>query len=357
MKGFGISGKALFFVAIAQFFGLVLFAQDDRKDKTNAVTFEELYDDPYAVNKLFIGFQPFYGELFATNVNAGFGMEAMYYLKDKMDFKAQFRKTYSSSFYDFNRDLALHNSSPGLTMKPEVYNYFELGGTYHFKDSEEEGKTTIILFKKSYKGNIWASRVPLHAEVPCKVRKIYGGRLGAIIWNSTANLNRATAKQGLTIDDLKNAEDVGLQTYSKQAKELDVFGNMYSTSIYAGASISWIRNVGVSFDKYDQGVDDGMLTVFFDLQYAPSLKMDPIVYTDQTTSVSESFSTKAIKMNPIGLRAGLDGKFNRAFSWGYGGEVGYRPSIKGQGFYAMFKFTFPLFSTNLDYKVESFGKQ
>src|SRR5258705_4481983 len=108
-------------------------------DKT-AVTFEELYDEPYSVNKLFVGFQPFYGEVFATNVNAGFGAEASYYYKDKMDFKAHFRKTYSSSFFDLNRDLALHNSSPGLKIQPEVFNYFELGGTYHFKDFQQDGK-------------------------------------------------------------------------------------------------------------------------------------------------------------------------------------------------------------------------
>jgi len=39
-------------------------------------------------------------------------------------------------------------------------------------------------------------------------------------------------------------------------------------------------------------------------------------------------------------------------------QLGQRfcPSIKGQTFYAMFKITFPIFGTNLDYKVESFGK-
>src|SRR6478609_134863 len=105
----------------------------DRKDKT-AVTYEELYDEPYSVNKLFVGFQPFYAELFATNTNAGFGAEASYYLKEKADFKAHFRKTYSSSFYDYNRELAHRNSN--VDNKPEVFNYFELGGTYHFKDFE-----------------------------------------------------------------------------------------------------------------------------------------------------------------------------------------------------------------------------
>jgi len=59
-----MNAKVFFLVALAQIIGLGAFAQtDERKDKTTAVTFEELYDEPYAVNKLFIGFQPLYGEL------------------------------------------------------------------------------------------------------------------------------------------------------------------------------------------------------------------------------------------------------------------------------------------------------
>ncbi len=337
----------------------IVFAQGERKDKT-AVTYEELYDEPYSINKLFIGLQPFYGDVFSTNVNAGFGAEASYYYKDKMDFKAHFRKTYTSSFFDFSRDLALRNSGPGMKVKPQIYNYYELGATYHFKDVEEDGKTTMVLYKASYKGNRWASRVPLHAEVPCKVRKIYGARLGAILWNSTTDLNRALRKQGHTNAELINSEGVGLPvTYtdaSGQTQDFNVFGNIYSTSIYAGASISWFRNVAVSFDKYDEGVDDGMLTLFFDIQYAPSLKVDPVTYTDPLTKVTENYATKVLKMAPLGLRAGIDGKFNRQFGWAYGGEIGYRPSLQGRTFYAMFKITFPIFGTNLDYKVESFGK-
>src|SRR3954470_23350260 len=91
------------------FFSLPAFSQGERKDKT-AVTYEELYDEPYSINKLFVQFQPLYGELFVANVNAGFGLEASYYYKDKADFRASFRKTYSRKFFDFSRDLSLNNS-------------------------------------------------------------------------------------------------------------------------------------------------------------------------------------------------------------------------------------------------------
>ncbi|MDZ7649890.1 MAG: hypothetical protein U5K54_23645 [Cytophagales bacterium] len=32
------------------------------QDEKAAVVFDELYDEPYSINKLFIGFQPSYGE-------------------------------------------------------------------------------------------------------------------------------------------------------------------------------------------------------------------------------------------------------------------------------------------------------
>lgn len=326
---------------------IVLTNGQDRKDKS-PVTFEELYDEPYSINKLFIGFQPFYGELFATNPNAGFGIEASYYYKDKMDFKAHLRKTYSSSFFDFNRDLSTKNSD--VANKPEVYNYYELGGTYHIKDFDVSSKTKMVLYKKSYKGGRWAAIVPLHAEVPCKLRKIYGARLGAIVWNSTTDVSRALAKQNLSSADLVNDAGQNLFDASGQNTDLNIFTNIYSTNVYVGGSMSWIRNIAVSFDKYDEAVDDGLLTLFFDIMIAPSLTLDPIKYKDS------EYSIDPLKTRNFGFRAGIDGKFNRTLSWSYGGEFGYRPSVQGRGFFAMFKISFPIYGTNLDYKVESFGK-
>jgi hypothetical protein len=322
------------------------------QDEKAAVVFDELYDEPYAINKLFIGFQPLYGELFATNVNAGYGVEAQYYHKNKFDIKGHFRKSYSSKFYDFNREVALKNSNVSNT--PEIYNYYELGGTFHVKDFDVSSKTKIFLHKKNTSANQWAATVPLYAEVPSKLRKIYGVRLGGIIWNSTADLNRVLDDQGLSNTDLVNSEGIGLpDTYvdgNGQTQDFNVFGNIYATNIYVGGSLSLIRNIAVSFDQYEEGMDDGMLTLFMDLMIAPSLTLDPVVYNDS------EYSINPIKTNMVGFRAGIEGKFNRTLSWSYGGELGYRPSISGQGFFALLKISFPVFSSNLDNKVEAFGK-
>ena len=336
-----------------------LFAQD-RNDKT-AVTYEQIYDEPYAVNKLFVGVQPLYGELFVANVNAGFGMEAHYYWQDKADFRAHFRKAYSRKFFDFSRDLALDNSV--LDNRAQVFNYFEVGGTYHIRDFEEASRTKMVLYKKSYRGNRWASRVPLTAEIPSKVRKIYGLRAGGIFWESSTDLTRAMEHQGLSNDDLQDSEGHSLPlTYTNGTQEqpLNVYSNIASRNVYLGGSMAWIRNVAINFDNYEEGVDDLMFTVFFDLIYAPSLTVDDVVYTSDSGNPSlaatRTFSVDPIKIQSFGARVGIDGRFNRTFSWAYGGEVGYRPSVQGRSFYALVKITFPVFGSSLDYKVESFEK-
>ncbi|RAW00735.1 hypothetical protein DQQ10_14240 [Pseudochryseolinea flava] len=341
-----------------------LFAQGERKDKT-AVTYEEIYDEPYSVNKLFVGIQPLYGELFVANVNAGFGAEAAYYLRDKADFRVHFRKTYSERFFDFSRDLASHQASNDNDIN--VFNYFEFGGTYHVKDFEESSKTKMFLYKKSYKGDKWAARVPLSADVPCKVRKIYGIRLGAIIWDSSTDLNRALDAQDLTFADLKpedGGEIIPDQEMGLKGKMQDVrlFTNINAAGLYVGGSMAWIKNVAVNFDKFEEGIDDLIFTAYADILYSPMITMDDIFYTTKNsttgakTEASHRYDIGAVKTKSFGFRLGIDGRFNRQLSWAYGAEVGYRPAIEGRTFYALLKIAFPVFGTNLDYKVESFGK-
>ena len=113
--------KYLFCIAIAAFLATdaTLVAQGERKDKT-PVTYEELYDEPASINKLFVGLTPLYGELFVTNVNVGFGLDAKYYLKDKADFHGQFRKTYSSQFFDQARRHGIVHDVPHPIQQVDV---------------------------------------------------------------------------------------------------------------------------------------------------------------------------------------------------------------------------------------------
>nr|WP_246223753.1 hypothetical protein [Fulvivirga kasyanovii] len=341
--------KSLIFSTIFLLAAVVTHAQKRRDQQP--VTYEELYDEPYAINTLFVQFQPIYGELWKANVNAGFGLEATYFLRDKMHFRAHARKTYSKKF-DLTRDIADKNSE--VTNEVAIFNYYEFGGTYHIKDFDESSKTKMYLYKKSYRGDKWAARVPLSAEIPCKVRKIYGARLGGVVFDTGIDVNRLLDAQDKTMDifqdELGNPIPVG-QDPNGEPEDLKVFTSMDVAGLYLGGSMTWIRNVAVDFDnKYQEGVDDLILTAFFDIIIAPSVGLDDIRVDGRT------FSADVLDTNMFGFRAGLDGKFNRTLSWGYGGEVGIRPGVKGQGFYALIKISFPVYSTNLDYSVEAFGK-
>jgi hypothetical protein len=188
--------------------------------------------------------------------------------------------------------------------------------------------------------------------------------LGAIIWDSSTDLDRAIEKQGLKNSDFKNKEGVGLpeQEYNKagELQDLHIFSNVSSTGIYVGGSMTWIRNVAVNFDKFEEGVDDLIFTAYADILVSPMLSVDDIVYTTKDENGlpigRSTYSAEAIALKKFGFRLGIDGRFNRQFSWSYGGEIGYRPSLEGRTFFALLKISFPVFGTNLDYKVESFGK-
>jgi hypothetical protein len=343
----------LFFMLL--FSTVVAVAQGERKDNA-PVTYEELYDEPASIKKLFVQFQPMYGELFTANVNAGFGLEASYYLNEKFDFKGHFRKTYSSSFFDYARVQGQRNSDVENDLK--AFTYFELGGTYHIKDFESPSKTKMFLYKKSYAGNKWAARVPMSAEVPCKVRKIYGARLVAIAWKSATDINRVMDKQDLTADDFKDTE--GNTLSSVAGNDVTIFSNLSSVGLYVGGSMTWIRNVAVSFDKFESGVDDLILTTYLDILVSPSIKVDDIIYREKDGNgnvvATRTYDISPVKVTKFGFRAGLEGKFNRTLGWAYGAEIGMRPGIQGKMTYALLKISFPVFGSNVDYKVESFGK-
>ncbi|UII24730.1 hypothetical protein LVD15_15575 [Fulvivirga maritima] len=323
-----------------------------RKDN-QPVTYEELYDEPYAINKLFVQFQPVYGELWKANINAGFGLEATYFWKEKMTFRAHARKTYAQSF-DLTRDIAenMIEDNSNLRAVPRIHNFYEVGATYHIKDFEESSKTKMFLYRKSYKGDKWAARVPLNAEIPCKVRKIYGARLGGMFFDTAVDINRVLDAQDMTINEAFGEEfPAQRENDMGEMEETSIFSGVDVKGAYIGGSMTWIRNVAVDFDnKYQEGVDDLILTAFFDILIAPAITVDDIVYG------ANSYSADNLETSMLGWRLGIDGKFNRTLSWGYGGEVGMRPGLKGQGFYALIKVSFPVFSTNLEYSVEAFGK-
>jgi len=335
--------KRIFFVlsvfSIFCFYGKVYSQNVNLNTEAKTLTYEELYDTPYDINKLFIHLQPIYGELFTTNTTVGWGVKAQYYLKNVADFEGHVRAPYARTF-DLTRDAAFKNST--VDNEPRPFTYFELLGTYHIKDEEQDTETKFILYSERYKGDKWAATVPLHTIIPTKMRRIYGARFGGMAYKSSVDYSRIMEKQGVTL-----IADEGGEIGADES----VYGNMSAMGFYIGGSMSLIKNVAVQPDKiYGTLVNDLIFTTFFDINFTPMVTIDDI-YID-----GMRYSSEPIQKSVLGFRAGIEGKFNRSFGWAYGGEIGYRPGLKQSGFFALAKISFPVFSTQLRYQVESFGK-
>jgi hypothetical protein len=320
------------------------FGQDEEEEEAPAaIGYEVKFDDPYDINKLFVGFIPLYGEAAATNMTIGFGLVVDYLYSTKFDFNLIARTSYGKRA-DWMRYSAEQNVSGSNSNNPRAYNFVEFGGTYHFRDFEEEKPTKVFLYSKKYTKKEWAAMVIKTTEVQSKVRKIYGARLGGMFYNTSFDMNRAMENQGTWLYD-----DSGAPIDSSAT----LYGNMRSLGFYMGASMSWFRNFSVEFeDEYDPGGDDYLLTTYFDILLAPSVKIEDIIYQ------GDIYSTEDIAVSNFGFRLGAKGKYNRKWSWGYGAELGYRPSVKKQGFFVTLMLSLPLYSTNLkETAVETFEQE
>ncbi|GJM30230.1 MAG: hypothetical protein DHS20C17_28650 [Cyclobacteriaceae bacterium] len=301
----------------------VCIAQDQKTGEV--LTYEGVNDDPYAVNKLFIHIQPVYGELFATNVNLGFGLQVDYQIARGLGLTANWRHPYARQT-DFAREVAFKNQDNIDNNK--TWNYLEFGGTIHLSDHDQVGKSKIILYSKRYKGNKWANKTAEKLIIPSRVRKVMGFRWGGMMYNSTIDISNAAEHQNIgLVDEENNSVD--------QAK---LYGNIDVKGIYAGLSLQIIKNVAIKPHR-DFGVlvNDLHFNAFIDVMYAPSINLEDIILDGQIISGGQ------LQTQELGFRAGIQGKFNKPVGFSYGGEFGYRPGLKDLGFYSMFKLGFPVF--------------
>ncbi len=329
--------KRLFFVLVLFFSSTLLLAQENTDAKT--FTYEELYDNPYDLSKLFIQVQPVYGEFYSVNINAGFGFEMHYYQNDVFDIGASFRTAYSKTF-ELTRNAADLNGT--VDNEPRAYNYFELIGNYHVVDREEDTQTKFILYSKRYEGAKWAATVPLHSINPTKMRRVYGVRVGGLAYTSAVEFTEVLKRQKVEMTSIEG-EPI--------SPDESIYGDIIAQGFVLGGSLTLIKNVAIQPDRiYGTLVNDLIFNAYFDVLITPFVTLSDIYVNDVL------YPADVIKTSFIGARAGIEGRFNRKVGWAYGAEIGYRPGIEGEGFYSTVKISFPVFSTRLNYRVESFGK-
>lgn len=309
------------------------YAQEEEQEEAPA--YQTMYDDPYDIRNLYIMFQPLYGDVGAINITGGFGIEGAYYHESLFDLQLSFRTSYGRKF-DINREGAVNNATNNDTY-PAFYS-IEFGGTYHIKDLLKESSSDVLLYSKQLSGSDWAATIPRHAEINSKVRTIIGGRLGGNFTNTTANVSDVLSVQGQEL-----AYSDGTPVFDE-----NLYSSLQTFVIYVGGSYSWIRNYAVEFsERWDPAGDDQIFTPYFDVMFAPSINLQDV------TLGSETISTESIEKLAMGFRGGLNVKFNRKFSWGYGVEAGVRPGLKKRGFFVAFKMSFPIYGRKLNGEADS----
>ncbi|MBK6263801.1 hypothetical protein JKA74_02035 [Marivirga sp. S37H4] len=348
--------KFLLLTLILGAFGYSADAQFRRSSANKTVTYEELYNDPYDINKLFIGITPLYGDVHVTNITTGFGVDATYYLNDFMHFKANARTPYYSGS-DFARNAA--NKSDGFDGRARNYFHAEVSGAYHIWDKEQESKSMISLYSKNYKGAQWAAKVPQRAEIPNKRREILFARLGGVYYETTSELSRAIAAQGIEVVGTATVEGEEFTHTLSGESDNAVYGNVIGYGVSVGGGFTWMKNFAAKPDKtYEELVDDHVLSTFLDLFIFPVVKVEDFFHNPDPVNSNMFFQYNGEDVNTFmfGGRLGIEGHFNRTLGWGYGAELGVRPGLEKRGFYGLIKITFPLYGTKLDYKVEAFGR-
>jgi len=327
-----VNRYVFFYISIGLLF-IHLYSNAQNIIPDDSITYETFYDDPENINKLYLHIQPVYGELFMTNVNIGYGVEVDYFLKDKLDLNGSFRKTYGKKF-DFIRDVAEKNSE--ALNNPKKFYFAEIGAAFHIIDREEASKAKFILYSETFHyQNKWESMIPKYIEAPAKLRRIYGIRFGGASYQSAIDVNRVIHRQeNLPMDTLNG---------------LSVYSNIVNHGFYIGGLLKLIKNVTINFDQiYQQVTNDLIFSTFLDILIFPFTTVDDIRYIPSPGFPERKLSGSIIDTSMLGVRAGINGKFNRDFSFGYTIEIGYRPGIKGQNFYALGKISFPLIGLMLE---------
>ncbi|HET8860859.1 hypothetical protein [Marivirga sp.] len=327
-------------------------AQFRRSSENKTLTYEDMYDDPYDINKLFIGITPAYGDIHVTNITTGFGVDATYYLKNTMHFKAHARTPYFIGS-DFARNSAKKNGFDPQS-RARTYFYTEASASYHIWDKEQDSESLIPLYSKNYQGAEWAAKVPERARIPNKRREIFFARLGGVYYETTSELSRAITAQGVTVNPVGEEESPNSLNGESQGP---VFGNVLGAGVSVGAGFTWIKNFAAKPDKtYEELVDDHVFSTFLDLFIFPMVRVEDFFHQPMSANTFIQYDASTINTSMFGGRIGIDGHFNRTLGWGYAAELGVRPGLEKRGFYGMIKIIFPMYGTKLDYSVEAFGR-
>jgi hypothetical protein len=333
------------------------FAQLESSFPSSSVNYKVVQDDPNDLNFLWIHVNPFTVDASGLNTAIGSGLDFTYLPIPKLELKAGLRGNLINTF-DLQRNIAQRNASivtqdskreQGEMILTNSFARFysaELGGQYSLWEKTVDGSSNIILAEQAIPEKMFSNE---KIEVDAKTKMQVSARLGLNTLQSTVSINKALDKQdkqltgsnGTILSSLGTNSPNGFKTGDNRNA---LFTSFSSTGFYFGGAFQKIKNITIKTDR--QGIlnNNSILTFYGDILFNPWTSLENIQARKVNQGTEETFNVSPINLNKWGARAGFDLRFNQSSFVSLGAEMGYRPAIQGQGWYALLKISIPTFS-------------
>lgn len=328
-------------------------AQLETSYPSAAVLYKVLTDDPSIHNQLWIHLQPLTVDGMAMNAVVGSGLEAHWispfrglelhgHIRGNFFNAMDMQKRASSNAAVFVQETKYDEPVKNpLEMNFSRFYNWEMGAYYPILEKTKNGKASIAVPDQSGTAE--------NLELNAKILRSIGARLGLQSLSTTVSLDKAIQDQGIELTGsngtrlLPGGESVGPDFTSPTGRN-SLFSSFSSTGFYAGLAMQRRKNLSIKTETLGILSSNSIITLFADLMLNPWNNLQSFTMNKADGSGNESFSTNSIKTSMLGFRTGFEIRYNEKSFMSAGGEIGYRPSIQGQGWYAALRIGIPVFS-------------
>ena len=332
-------------------------AQIEAAFPSSTVNYKVMQDDPKDLNKLWIHAQPFTIDIMGMNAVIGSGLEFTYFPIPKIELKGGIRGNFINAF-DMQKTAAKNSAfittqeskrEEGRMVLTNSFSRFyniEVGGMYALSDKIKDASSNVIISDVSTPGNNGVSEKIL---VNAKARQILGVRAGFSTMATSVSLQRAIKDQNISLTGsngtvINNSGTISASGFRTSQNQNELFSSFSSSGFYLGGGFQHIKNITIKTDRQGILSNNSILTLYADFIFNPWTSLDNIMARNVGREGREEFDTNPVKLHNIGGRSGFEVRYNQASFISLGGELGYRPSIQGQGLYALIKLSVPTFS-------------
>jgi hypothetical protein len=158
-------------------------------------------------------------------------------------------------------------------------------------------------------------------------------------------LNQALQKQHLSLvgEDgtilTSDGQTIGANATSGKNRNT-LYSTLQCTTIALGGSYQLIRNVSIKADQFGNLANNIIFTTYADLLVAPYTHLSDLQIA-KPSGGGQTYDAQAIALHNMGFRLGADVVYNQELHYSFGGELGVRPGLLGQGFYIAGRVSFP----------------